>query len=180
MYNLLTEKYKSIVRGEYRQRISYLVFFSVTTTLFILFFSWAPFYYFLNLRLDFVGQNLASLVEQNKNQQDVSLKNSVKNFSNQIVFFKPALKPLPLRSLLLYISDLAPKGVSITGLSWAVGKTGEGTFFVKGVANDRDTMQSFVKMLQSDKTFATVDFSRSQYAKDENAAFSLTLTYKPQ
>ncbi len=180
MYNLLTEKYKSVVKGEYRQRISYAICFFVIVTLFILFFSWAPFYYFLTLRLDFVEQNLTSLVEQNKNQEDISLNNSVKNLSNQIAFFKPTLKPLPLRGTLIYISNLAPKGVSITGLSWTGGKNNEGTFFVRGVVSDRDALQSFVKTLQLDKTFSSVDFSRSQYAKDENAAFSLTLTYKPQ
>ena len=179
MYNLLTEKNKKVVKREYYLRLFYSITFFVLITLFILFFSWAPFYYFLTLRSDFVNNHLLGLQEQNNAQENKKIDDAVSNLNAQITLLKPSMDSLPIRNIFLHISDEAPQGIAITGLSWTTGKGNGGTFYVKGIAKDRDVMQTFVKVLQIDNTFSAVDFSRSQYAKESNADFSLTLTYKP-
>lgn len=180
MYNLLTENFKKVVKREYRYRVLYSTSFFVLVTLFILFFSWAPFYYFLMLRSDFARERFLMLQEQNKAEDNKALENLVKNLKTRVNLLKPATESVSVRNIFLHISDMAPQGVSITGLSWTLDKGGiNGLFYVKGVAVNRDGMQDFVRILQNDKTFSGVDFSRSQYAKESNADFTLTLTYTP-
>lgn len=69
---------------------------------------------------------------------------------------------------------VAPKGISIDRFAVTKDKTLE----VSGIAQSRETLQSFIKSLESKPEVSKVDSPVSNFIKSTNSLFILTITFK--
>lgn len=93
--------------------------------------------------------------------------NSLKPFSNKIYIYS-----------LLRIFESKPQTIKINFVSFVKPLEGESRFVLRGVATDRESLISFAKALESRVEFSAVDLPVSNFAKETNIEFSMTVTIK--
>jgi hypothetical protein len=89
---------------------------------------------------------------------------SVNSGSNKLDFF------------ISHISSIIPSGVRIQEINYALNTASTSTIILRGTADTRDTLLSFSKKIQADQLFSNVDLPVSNFAKDTNIDFSMTIT----
>ncbi len=72
------------------------------------------------------------------------------------------------------IKGLVPKGVLVNQFS----ASSAPSVSVSGVVDNRETLQSFIKVLESDGRIAAVNSPVSNFIKSKNSDFMLTITFK--
>jgi Tfp pilus assembly protein PilN len=180
MFSLLTKKYEQEVKREYYSRLVFVSLSFLLLTSITLLLSLIPYYYFLNLRTSTLTEQLATLKKTNSLRDETQMYEIVRNFNNTAAILSPELSALPIRDKMLQMISLKPIGVTLENLSWAGDPAPAGKFYLRGIADNRESLQKYIETLQLEKTFTNVEFSRnSYYTKDTNIDFSVDLSYKP-
>ncbi len=83
-------------------------------------------------------------------------------------------KTSPTQYIIL-VRSLSPQGITIDHFSTI---SDQQTIEVNGVSRDRELLQKFISTLAADSTVASVDNPVSNFIKNKNGTFRLTVTFK--
>jgi hypothetical protein len=102
------------------------------------------------------------------------------NIKEELIVFKKnvdLLKPADTSLLQLIEKVLVHKeeGVSISSFAYNVVSSGNKQVIIGGIASERDKLFQFQKKLEQEKTFARVDLPISNFAKDKDIIFTMTI-----
>ena len=175
MNNLIPDKEKKLIENEYKKRLAIvclsLAIFLVLAIIAMLVPSYASSVVKIKEASinDFSGasENTARS-EYEKQAQNIGILSEVlapgANVSNPTDLFSAVVKD-------------KPDGVIVTSFSYS-SSTDPKTLTVGGVASDRNTLLSFVNSLKTSPTAGNVDIPVSNFAKDSNINFSITISLK--
>lgn len=175
MFNLLPVEDKKVIRSEYCQR---LISIALGVSLFIL---TATLLLLVPLLINVHSANNNTKVELNALKSKPA-SNNYRDFESIIKNTKKAIDILKVNlsgrkhiaNVITEALDNKPKGVSVESIYWIDNEFGV-KLNVNGVASSRESLRKYVSILQSNKSFSGVDIPVSDFAKAEEAEFSITL-----
>lgn len=176
MFNLLPESLKQDIAKEYKlRRLAVILFFTLSiqiSFLIFLFPSWVVSEYkerALNIRV--------SQIDEIKNlSNSTSTKPIIKSVNNELSIIDKSLdypKILPYLNLILSKKNTP---VKIQQFSYVSTDGSNARVVVRGVSATRESLVGFKSEIDNSKLFHSTDLPISNYAKDKNIDFDLTLT----
>lgn len=175
LQQISTANQRKIIKREYTSRVLAVVLSCLALLGFLFILSLIPLYYFAEVKSNLVDQGYESIKNKNIQQSEASLNKDVREMSGLINLFKIVLEDKSVRNDLLSLIPDSAMGIKITSLSW---KKETDEVFVKGVANSRNTLVSYVKGIQYAGIFDKAEVPVSNLTKSSNLTFSLGLIYK--
>ncbi len=124
----------------------------------------------LSAQLELLKKGDSAGAEQTMNKTIADINKSV------FLFTVPNTAPLLSTEVLEPLFTLTPSGVAITGVSFK--NDTPATLEISGIAKDRQTLDLFVKKLQTHPQFAKVDLPISNFVKDKDIDYKVTCTLK--
>ena len=178
MANLITEKQKKSVRADYLVRLSSLALVVPISLLGIFLLAYIVPYYFS------VSEKDQKVAEQFNSVINVENKENVGESANRVV--GQTLEEMKAVELYAqgglipshYINKIIENknsDISITKLSLIDAKNNQGQFMVSGLAKSREGLVNFIATLKSKAGFASVESPVSNFAKDQNIAFTINI-----
>lgn len=175
--NLLPQKEKTENRREYFYRFSAGLAATLTSSLLIGGGLLLPSYFLIKVKQSELKTNLASLKNPGEAAGGEEVYKILETATKQIDFLSPQ-PALFLTVAAEKITDKKPAGVRIDGLSYhpqEPTQTWSAAIALIGVATSREAIVAFVKALQTEPTFSSINVPVSNFAKDRDIEFSLTL-----
>jgi hypothetical protein len=177
MANLITEKQKKVVFEEYLIRL-WAVVLSLVCLAGIFLLAYMIPYYFSLLRNDLIiSEQLKSVIStENKENVGESVGRVANRLNDQMKAVEVYLsKPLsPSLSFAKVLENKSPN-VSVNRLGFKMLNSKEVQIFVSGVAQNRQALVGFISDLKSKGGFASVESPVSDFAKDSNISFTVTI-----
>ena len=177
MANLITEKLKKVVYEEYLTRM-WAVVISLVCLAGIFLLAYMIPYYFSLLRNDvIISEQLKSVIStENKENVGESVGRVANRLNDQMKAVEVYLdKPLsPSLSFAKVLENKSPN-VSVSRLGFKTLSPKEVQIFVSGVAQNRQALVGFISDLKSKGGFASVESPVSDFAKDSNISFTVTI-----
>ncbi len=178
MLNLLPQKQKILLQKEYSGRRMIVWLGSIALALVISLILLSPSYFLTRIR----AEEARGELESAKRALDAELppKEMLAEFQ-AAVRNAEALKPLT-KSLSVYelvkLFEARPKTIRITGISFSEQAEGRPTIVVNGRAENRDGLTAFGRALEERVEFATVNLPVSNFVKEKDIDFSMTVVLK--
>lgn len=179
MFNLLPENIKNKIRKEYFLRRVMVVFmfliFIGAAFLIFLFPSWiVSVYKERGLSSQAESTNQSSLIAEMKEiTSDVNKINAELKTIDESLEYK---KIVPFINIIL---SKRARSIYINELTYTSDGPKKATIKLEGISSTRVSLLSFVKSLEETKSFKVVDLPISNFAKDRNINFSISLTIEP-
>lgn len=178
MLNLLPQQQKILLQKEYFRRRMIVLLGSIALALVISLVLLSPLYFLTRSRAEETKRELESA----KRALDAELPpKEIMAELQTAVHNAEALKPLT-KSLSVYelvkIFEARPKTIRIEGISFLEQAEGRPTITVNGRAENRDSLTAFGRVLESRVEFATVNLPVSNFVKEKDINFSMTITLK--
>lgn len=179
MANLLPALYKKDVRREYKFRrivvgIVLLAALMLIATAFLV-----PSYIVSSAKHAIVSQEIDALKGGLTQEQTNTLKKTVDDTNQKIKLLSRNIKKTSVYDTLLSVIDEKTSAVKIHGIVYSVDSQGE-RVSVSGVARDRQSLLAFTKALEANTEFEKVDLPISNFVKEENIDFSLSIILAKQ
>lgn len=176
MSNLLPLTAKQNVRYEYWTRVVTVWVLLIAAALFIVGTLRIPSYVFIQAELDVLEESAA---EHNQEQQAfLEAKEGLEQADKTAALFLSGYDMPVFSSVYEKIITLAGPGISVTGVT--LGRTEEGfelaEISVTGVAQTRAGLAAFREAVVADEQFVDMNLPISNFAKDSDIAFSVTIT----
>ncbi len=179
MFNLLPDNLKRKVKSEYRLRLSSVVLvftlFVQVSFLFFIFPAWLGSSYKEKEAItqkDLLDKSLLILDTKTVSSAITTL-NMKLNVINSVLQY-PKVLPL-VNSLLAKITGQ----IYINGLTFESTSAKTGTVAIRGISSNREALVVFVKKIQDSGLFKSVDLPISNFTKDKNIDFSVSMTIAP-
>lgn len=180
MFNVLPDNLKSNIRSQYNLRriIVFLniVVFAQIFLLVSLLPSWFVSFYIENN----AGAEVAGLEQDKLKGEVVELSTEINSLNNKLALIKSIQTGYSPTHMTKNIIDQKNSAVYINEITYTKSGDNEVGITIKGVGGDRESLQSFVKKLESSKLFTKVDSPLSNFTKDTNISFSLFLSMNIQ
>lgn len=178
MLNLLPQQEKNTLKKEYSSRRIIVWLGAVCAVLLVSLVLLIPSYFLTKMRASTTETELAqaksSLDAQMPSKEIVDqLQAAVRHAE----ILKPLTKPMSVYDL-MKIFESKPREIKITSISFLQNDTGRPTISLGGRAVDRESLTSFARTLEARVEFATVDLPVSNFVKEKNIDFSMTITLK--
>ncbi len=178
MFNLLPQNIKNRIIKEYSLR-RLIVIFAFVLCLQILF----VIFIFPTWYVSSSNERSLALETQDLNNYLVKsdsgkIASTINDINTKIKLLNTTLeypKVIPIINKLISYKN---KDIHITEIVFNAVSSMESSINIKGVATDRETLLSFFKSLQNDKTFSKADLPISNFAKDKNIDFSINISTK--
>ena len=180
MFNLLPESLKTEIKKEYHLRRAVVVFaflvFIGGTFLIFLFPSWIiSFYKEKQISQQAEQNNQASLLtevgEVNTNIKNINLELQTINASLEYKKIIPFINSVLLKKT---------RSITLNEITYNSSDPQNSTILIEGVSSTRNSLLAFVKSLEDSQAFKKVDLPISNFAKDRNINFSISLTIAPK
>ncbi|HEY4495970.1 MAG TPA: hypothetical protein VJC04_01270 [Candidatus Paceibacterota bacterium] len=175
--NLLPQKEKKENQQEYFYRFSAGLVGTVLISLLIGSFAFFPTYILIKIKRAELKTNLLSLKNPSDLVGDEEVYKILESAGKKVDFLSPQ-SALPLTAAVIKIVNKKPAGVKIYGVSYHPQESAQGwsvALALTGLAVNREAIASFVKALQTEPSFSSINVPVSNFAKDRNIKFSLTL-----
>lgn len=175
--NLLPQKEKTENRWNYFCRFSASLAGALLASSFIGCVLLLPSYILIKVKQAELKTNLVSL----KNLREADGGEDVYRIleaTDEKVNFLSSKSALSLTMAIKKVIERRPAGVKIVGLSYQPQKDADNLsakLSLNGVSNNREAIVGFVKKLQQEPSFSSINVPVSDFAKDRDIEFSLTL-----
>jgi len=176
MFDLLPYSEKKSIKVEYglRRAIVALGFLLATIISGIIFL--VPPLVISSFRLREVTATEASLASNASIKKQQEIKLAIQTANKKLDTLASA-SGASATGVLTGIAAMKSADMTITSFDLARSATGTSSAVtVKGMAKDRETLLAFANKLKSDPAYASVDLPISNFAKDTNISFTLTVT----
>ena len=178
MLNLLPRQQKILLQKEYSGRRLIVWLGSIALALVISLILLSPSYFLTRIRADETRGELENAkraldAELPPKEIIAELQTAVRNAED----LKPLTKSLSVYEL-VKIFETRPKTIRIAGISFSEQAEGQPTITVNGRAENRDGLTAFGRALESRVEFATVNLPVSNFVKEKDIDFSMTITLK--
>ncbi|OHA16096.1 MAG: hypothetical protein A3H57_02045 [Candidatus Taylorbacteria bacterium RIFCSPLOWO2_02_FULL_43_11] len=180
MFNLLPNKDREIVKGEYRRRLFVVSLFFIMGGLLSSLLLLLPSAYVAYEGNNAVRKVLAEYLQKPEISSYSSISKEVEATRSQLVAIKSAMTAeADITSLIKEVESKKPKGVEIYAFSWNF-QEGSISIILSGKALTRTLLQSFETEMKKSEMFSSVDVPRSSYAKADNPQFSMSILINSQ
>lgn len=176
MFNLLPENLKSRIKSEYNLRriivICYFVIFIGATFLVFLFPSWI---------ISLYKEKEISLQAEKNNQSTLEadvqvVSTNIKKINLELRTVNTSLDYKKVIPLIDTILSQRTNTIKINELTYTGEDVSNTTMFIEGISATRGALSTFVKKLEDTKLFKSVNLPISNFAKERDINFSITLT----
>lgn len=181
MANLLPKTAKDSARGEYRARVG-IVALSLSLVVFLSgVFLLSPSYFFSR-------QNARNATAHIQYEQDLLLatkggdtrRATIDDINKKLSLLLRAFSsPLSAREVVDTVIAHKPSSVRVGGIFF-LSSPGASTLTLTGVASDRNSLSTFIKSLDSDPLFSSVEIPISNFVEDKDIDFSIKLAIAPR
>ncbi len=173
MLNLLTESDKQFVRRLYAGRVLIAVFsVSFIASLFGV-ISLLPPYFLIQSQARAAREQMALVEQSIAAKSDEATNPVLADARRKLTGLSAAVERAPIHSFFETILSLRIAPVHITGLSYETNAAG-GAIHVLGVADAREPLTRFVKILAREGSFSAVDLPVSNLAENADISFSVS------
>ncbi len=173
MFHLLPEKEKKVLEAEYRYRLLLVGLIFILASLVVASVFLLPSYLLSARRLTDVSVRNDQVKNEIKTKTDPSISTFLSTLKDNLAALKPTQKTPNFSTLVKEITDKKTTGIGIDSFS----RDGKG-IIIGGQADNRDNLIRFSRDLQMVADFSKVDLPISDFAKDKNINFSITITLK--
>ena len=179
MFNLLPESIKNEIRKEYNFRrmvtvFIFLIFIGATMLVFV-FPSWiVSVYKEKQINLQAQETNQAESVAKIK-----AVSAEINKINAELKTIDTALEYKKVLPILNTILSKRPSAILVNEITYDSKGPTSAVVLLEGVSATRGSLLTFVKSLEDSNSFKSVDLPISNFAKDKNIFFSLTLTIEP-
>jgi Tfp pilus assembly protein PilN len=177
MFNLLPEKEKQSIVKEYSSRRLIVILAFVFVLGIVSAVSMFPSYLLSSARVKEVETQISAVRRSTIFTEATELEAKLQSTNQKIDLLMSSQKATKVEDLISEIISQKDSSIRFTGFNYkkSVDKT-PGSFSVSGIARDRESLSTFVRVLQNNERFSTVNLPVSSLAKDKNAEFTLQIT----
>jgi hypothetical protein len=177
MFNLLPELEKRFVRSEYSRRRGIIAFSFSLAAIIIAALFLVPSHIVSYYRQKNLQQSVSVLKESiaTKNQQNLNSTISTTNKKIETVMNEQGPK---VTDILVGISHKKSSNIKIKSFQLSRNSSGKRIISLRGISQDRESLFAFANRFKDDSAYGKVDLPISNFAKDQNIDFSMTLTTK--
>ncbi len=173
MINLLPYKEKRSIEKIRFARMLQTVLMALLLLIIISFALIAPTWITISSRHNLIAKQIDSLENDGKITSSVDLDSLQKRVTNLQNKLNLTVGPSPVERITL-VRTLAPQGITVERFAIS----GSQTLEVSGVSANREILQLFISNLSAEKSIATVDNPVSNFIKNKNGTFKLTVGFK--
>jgi hypothetical protein len=176
MFNLLPESLKDRIKKEYNLRRLIVGFF------FILFLQTAFFIFMLPSWMisKYKEETSSARVIQLDNSELLSNSNAIRpvirSINAELILIDRSLEYPKISPYLDSILSMKTNSIKINQFSFSPNSTSTETINLQGVSATRDSLVNFKKSLDESGLFKSIDLPVSNFTKDKNISFNMTLT----
>ena len=175
MFNVLTDAFKEQIKARYKKRkiliwLMAIVFLQIS----FLIFTVPSYLYLVSDQKDLIAQQAG----QNQNGTTSTSTDIAKIFhttNNKLAALSSSSQSNNLDTLVADIISLKGSSVQLDQITYNKDTATSSTFTLQGVALDRDSLLLFSKKLEADAVFQNVNLPVSNFAKDKDINFSMTV-----
>ena len=173
MFHLLPEKEKKALEAEYHYRLSLVLLIFILGTLVAGSVFLLPSYLLSERKLSDISFRNDQVKKEIQAKTDPEVSDFLTSLKSNLAALKPGETNPKFSILMKEITDKKPSGISINDIQWD-----NKTLVAGGIAGDRETLLGFSRDLQSVSDFSKVDLPISDFAKNKDIDFTLTITLK--
>ena len=177
MFNLIPEEKKKKLEKEYTLRLSATATIFLGSICLVALILLIPSYVISNSRLKEAQKKNDALISALSLSNTKSATDVLKTISADSDALKGTLQYPALASLIETIATSKPEGIVINSIDFSSGSSPD-TVTLGGVASTRDSLVAFSGLFQSNPLFQNASLPISDFAKDRDIDFSLTLSLK--
>ena len=179
MFDLVTDKFRGILKKEYHRRLHIAVLVLTILTLTIFCILMATIYYESFVHRQTIEAQYNQVKSDRTQQSDQNFINTVQNIKGEMILMNDFPSDPMGRDLVQKV--IAQKGnkVILSGFSLSFGAK-DNQLSIQGTSVTREDLLSFYKRLQNMNIFSKVDLPLSTYTKDNDLSFNISLTYPNQ
>lgn len=175
MFNLLPKEDKEMVRSEYGRRLTSVILAILLSVFVISMFILSTLLVNVYFGSESAALELATLKSKPASNDYRDLENSIRGTKASLATLAVDMTGRPrILNMITEALQNKPKNIFINNISWSVGDNGA-VLNLSGTASSREVLREYVLVLQSDKSFSGVDIPVSNFAKAEDADFSITI-----
>lgn len=179
MLNLLPKEQKNVLRKEYTNRLVVVWLGAIIAVLVISLVLLAPSYFLTKVRANEATaelENAKQILAAKLPPSDVV--SAVQSAVRSADALRPLTKPQSVFEL-IKIFEIKPAGVTLSSISFdEATDLGPAKMIVQGRAADREKLTMFSRSLESRVEFASVDVPVSNFVREKDIYFSMTITLK--
>lgn len=178
MLNLLPSQQKIAIQKEYSARRYIVAFGFVISVLAISLALLSPSYFSTRTRAKIAGDEL-KFVKQAIDAElpSAELVSELSAAVKHAEALKPLAKPVSVYEL-VRIFEGKPKTIKISDISFSDQTGDRPVFTLRGMAQDRESLTAFGRTLESRVEFESVDLPISNFVKERDIDFSMTIALK--
>jgi hypothetical protein len=178
MFHLLPDKEKKTLEREYRYRLLLVGLCFVLATLVVASVFLFPSYILSKRKLDDVTFRNTQMKKSIHAKTDPALANFLSTLKDNLSALKSTSQMASSSVLIKDITDKKSSGIYLNQFSISNEGTTE-SILLSGKASNRDNLIHFYRDLQGDAHFSKVDLPISDFAKDKDISFTITISVKP-
>lgn len=176
MFNLLPDSLKENITKEYKERrwVVILLFVIFIQASFIIFTM--PSWVVSNSKQNDLADDVKALDSSSMLSTANSLKPIIKSINTELGIIDKNLKYQEFVPVLDAVISKKLSSIKITDVSYVSNSSSTAILVIQGVSSTRDALVNFKDNLASLKIFKNIDLPISNYTKDKNIDFSMTIT----
>ncbi len=179
MFNVLPDSLKDNIIREYKERrwVVILLFFIFAQLIFLVFMmpSWII---SKSRELDVIEQ-VSKMDKSETFSTANSLKPVIRTLNNELGIINRTLEYQEFTPIFDAVLSKKTNSIKITDISYVGNSSTTAVMVLQGVSSTRDALVNFKEGLADLKLFKTIDLPISNYAKEKNIDFSITLISSP-
>jgi len=176
MFNSLPQTLKEKIRSEYRLRLLAVILASIialqVSLLVFIFPSWIL---SINKERDIINR-AEKMDKAALDSQIAEVNSAVQLINNKIFIINSALSYPEITRFIDGLLEIKGNGIYIDEISYETSGANIGKISLLGNAVTREALVSFVKRIEESKVYKKVDVPISNFTKDKDLNFSITLT----
>lgn len=176
MFNVLTDSFKKDIRDQYKKRrvIVWLIAVICLQISFLVLI--LPSYIYLSTEeKDLLASNVSHTTANNLADNSSGSK-TFQNVNNELSVLSSNIGLNTFDSLILRLTSLKSQGIQLKEIIYQNKTATSSTIILNGVAASRGALLSFSKNIEANDTFYNVDLPVSDFAKNKDIDFSISMT----
>jgi Tfp pilus assembly protein PilN len=174
MFNLLPEKDKENILKEYSTRRTIILFMFVSTLGLIASTAFLPAYIVSRAEVAETENQIKQIKESPLFAESEKMHTALAQANTKISILSKENGVMQISEVIALAVKGNGQAIRVTGFSFQKNK-GKSKLMITGMARDRESLSNFVKELEKEKRFETVNLPVSNFTKDRNAEFSIDI-----
>ena len=175
MHNLLPENLKIAMAREYRLRLVIVAIACFGVCGVIFFISLLPAYVISSTKESLVNQRFDTVHATALSKSDPATLKTLADAKAKLALIEKFGDKLPVSLIIDKVLFAQSSEIKITGLSFTEEKGTSRNVTISGIASPRQALLSFSKKLEKEKTFTAISLPVSNFQKNKDIEFALTL-----